>query len=172
MADINFEKDMYIDVTALDVEWVEQSELAMRYGRLWADAKEAYERAVEDVKLVKAELTVEAGKNPDKYLGVGVKPTGANVEAAVLKHKDYQEAKEDMFHAQKHFNLLEVAKNEICFTRKSALENLVVLHGQQYFAGPKVPRDLKLEMDSRRKLRDNQKSRANSKVRMRGRNKE
>jgi hypothetical protein len=26
--------------------------------------------------------------------------------------------------------------------RKSALENLVKLHGQQYFAGPMVPRDL------------------------------
>jgi len=29
--------------------------------------------------------------------------------------------------------------------RKDALENLVRLHGQQYFAGPKMPRDVQWE---------------------------
>ena len=33
--------------------------------------------------------------------------------------------------------------------RKDALENLVRLHGQQYFAGPKIPRDLPSEMEKR-----------------------
>ena len=31
--------------------------------------------------------------------------------------------------------------------QKTALENLVKLHGQQYFAGPSVPRDLSKEWE-------------------------
>jgi hypothetical protein len=45
--------------------------------------------------------------------------------------------------------MAEVAKNEFSFTRKAALENLVQLHGQNYFAGPKVPRNLSKERDEK-----------------------
>ena len=31
--------------------------------------------------------------------------------------------------------------------RKESLENLVRLHGQHYFAGPKIPRDLSSEVE-------------------------
>ena len=37
--------------------------------------------------------------------------------------------------------------------RKTSLENLVRLHGQQYFAGPKMPRDLRKEVDRRAQQR-------------------
>ena len=35
--------------------------------------------------------------------------------------------------------------------KKSALENLVKLHGQMYFAGPSIPRDLDKEWEKREK---------------------
>ena len=162
---MSYERDMAIDVTALDVEWVEQAELAMKYGRLWADARDALERANETVKLTKAELTVKINEKPEKYLGEGTKVTVANVEACIMNHDDYKNAREEWLSAMKEANLLAVAKNEISFTRKSALENLVTLHGQNYFAGPSVPRNLKEKMEQRKETRNSAKESANKRIR-------
>lgn len=42
--------------------------------------------------------------------------------------------------------------------RKAALENLVKLHGQNYFAGPSIPRDLNKEwVDSEKQKMSNKK---------------
>jgi hypothetical protein len=68
--------------------------------------------------------------------------------------------------AMKEFNLVDIAKNEISFTRKAALENLVQLHGQQYFAGPKMPRDLKEEIRKHKEAQERSVE-VNSKVRLR-----
>lgn len=163
---MNYERDIRIDVTALDVEWTEQAELAMKYGRLWADAKEELERAQEDIKLIKAELNAKVNSDPEKYLGEGVKATVANVEAYVLRSKKYKEAWERSMEASKQETLLSIAKNEISFTRKAALENLVVLHGQQYFAGPKMPRDIYSEVTRARQAKELQKTKLNRRMRI------
>jgi len=164
---MNYEKDMYIDVTALDVEWTEQAELTMRYGRLWAEAQAVSDRAEEQVKLTRSELVLKANKNPDDALGIGIKPTDSKVEAYYRTHEDYLDVKDEAIEASKQLNLISIAKNEIAFTRKAALENLVILNGQQYFAGPKVPRNLKMEVDQRKAARELTKERSNRKVRIR-----
>lgn len=161
---MNYERDMSIDTQALDVEWTEQAELAMRYGRMWADAQDKLERANENVKLIKAELNVKINEDPEHYLGDGVKATVANVEACILQNVDYQAAREAWLDALKESNLLSVAKNEISFTRKAALENLVILHGQSYFAGPNVPRDLKREVEKRKENRKLANEKANAEI--------
>jgi len=151
---MNYEKDMYIDHTALDVEWLEQANLAMKYGRHWSKCKEEFTRAEENVKIVRAELIAQANEDPDKWLGEGVKPTVSNVEAFYRTHKTHKEAKERWIKAMRELNDAEVAKNEVSFTRKAALEALVQLHGQQYFAGPKMPRNLIDERKTFRKETD------------------
>jgi hypothetical protein len=40
--------------------------------------------------------------------------------------------------------------------RKDALENMVRLHGQQYFAGPRIPRNLTEERQAKQKKADTQ----------------
>ena len=45
----------------------------------------------------------------------------------------------------------ELAFQEIAWTRKKSLENLVILHGQQYFAGPKMPRNISEEREIKQK---------------------
>lgn len=142
---MNYERDVQIDESSLDVEWLEQASLAIRYGKNWADCKDELARAEENVKVVIAELTLEINQNPEKYLGDGVKSTDIKVESAVKVHKKYTEAKERYFNAMVELNTAEIAKNEISFTRKAALENLVQLYIAGYFAGPKIPRDLKTE---------------------------
>jgi len=147
---MNYERDMHIDDSALDVEWLEQAQLATKWGMYYNECKEEFTRAEENVKVVRAELVALANEDPEKYLGEGIKATGANVEAFYRNHKDHKEAKERWIKAMRVMGDAEVIKNEISFTRKAALENLVVLHGQQYFAGPRVPRNLHDEREKRK----------------------
>jgi hypothetical protein len=162
---MSYERDMAIDVTALDVEWTEQAELAMKYGRLWADAQDAASRAEEQVKYVRSKLILKATKHPEDCLGKGINPTDTKVESYYRTHPEYIAAKDDWLDKVNEANLLSIAKNEISFTRKSALENLVTLHGQQYFASPNVPRNIKEAVESRRAHRKEENQRENSKVR-------
>ena len=162
---MSYERDMTIDVTALDVEWTEQAELAMKYGRLWAVAQDAASRAEEHIKYVRSNLIMKATKDPAKYLGTGINATDGKCEAFYRTHSSYLEAKDDWLNKVHECNMLQIAKNEISFTRKSALENLVVLHGQNYFAGPNVPRDIKTAVDYRKAHRKAEEKEDNTKVR-------
>jgi hypothetical protein len=150
---MNYEKDIMIDENALDVEWLDQSELAIKYGKYWVECKEELMRAEENVKVVTAELTLEINQNPESFLGEGIKVTDVKIESAVRINQRHLEAKELWINAMSRFNEAEIVKNEISFTRKAALENLVQLHGQNYFAGPSVPRNLHNEKEKREKRR-------------------
>lgn len=151
---LDYIKDSQIDVDALDIEWADQAELAMRYGKHWAVCQQKLTEAEENIKIIRAELIKQANENPDKFLGEGVKPTGPNIEAYYRNHKKHKEAKTMWIEAQYTLNMATIAKNEISFTRKAALEALVTLHGQQYFAGPSVPRNLSEEYKKREKKVD------------------
>lgn len=162
---MNYLNDIRIDESALDIEWLSQAELAVKYGRYWSKCKEELIRAEEDIKVVRAELIALANSDPDKHLGDGVKPTAPNVESFYRNHKRHKAAKERWIKAMTECNDAEIVKNEIAFTRKAALEALVQLHGQQYFAGPKMPRDIRKEVQNRQsEIKEN-----NKKIRMRNR---
>lgn len=146
---MDYEQDVQIDDTALDVEWLNQASLAMKYGKNYAKCKRRVALAEENIKVITAELIKEANDDPDKCLGTDVKATGPNVESYYRNHKRHKAAKQEWIDAVYELDMAEIAKNEIAFTRKVALENLVKLHGQMYFAGPKIPRDLHSEVAKR-----------------------
>jgi hypothetical protein len=142
--ELDYEQDMRIDETALDVEWLEQPQLAVSYGQHVAGLRREVNRLEEQKKIRRSELIQEANEDPKGTVGKD-KPNAADIEAYYRRDKGYQEIVDDLLSAQYDLEMAEVAKNEIAFTRKAALENLVRLHGQQYFAGPSVPRDLSKE---------------------------
>jgi hypothetical protein len=145
---MDYAKDMRIDENALDIEWLEQADLALKYGRHWADCRKRLTLAEEKLKVVKAELIAEANSDPKHCCGKD-KPNANDIDAYVRNNLQHKEAKEEWVEAQYELNMAEVAKNEVSFTRKAALENLVILHGQQYFAGPKNKRNLTQERSIR-----------------------
>jgi len=153
MEKLNYEKDVQIDETALDVEWLEQAPLALKYALYAARCNSEVRRLTELKKIIKSELIIEATANPKEVIGKD-KPTVADVEAFYTCHERYRKITEELLKAQEEAEFAETAKNEICFTRKKALEMLVELHGQQYFAGPQVPRNLTEEREKRRKQAD------------------
>lgn len=148
---MDYEKEMEIDESALEQEWLDQTTLATKYGRNWAVCRQELTLAEENIKLVRSELIKEASEDPDHYLGADVKPTAPVVEAYYRNHTRHKEAKKDWVDAQFEANVAEIAYKEISYTRKAALENLVKLFMADYFAGPSTPKDITEEREERRK---------------------
>jgi hypothetical protein len=146
---LDYIRDSQIDENALDIECLEQPALAMRYGKHYLALKKQALLAAERVKVVTAELIKKANSNPLKYCKKD-KPNAADIEAFYRTRPEHKEAKEAWINAQYEADMAEHAKNEICFTRKASLENLITLHGQQYFAGPKTPRNISFEASKKR----------------------
>jgi hypothetical protein len=136
---MSYEQDMYIDETALDVELLEQPSLLAKYSQLLAEAKRDRDIAREAVDLKKAELNLDIRDNPEAYKLQKV--TMDVVDACILMEDSYKEAVKEFNEANYEVNVLQGVVNAIDH-RKSALENLVKLYGQNYFAGPAVPHDL------------------------------
>ena len=141
---MDYEKDIEIDHNALDVEWLGQPNLLMRYSRMASDAQRRADLAAEKVKVVKSKLIKAVSENPEEYLGK-VKPTVQAIEAFYHSHEDYIAAKEEHIEAVYELNLLQAAVSAI-HQRRTALENLVKLMSMEYFIGPRTPRDIDAEM--------------------------
>lgn len=145
---MNYEKDITIDETSLDLEWLDQPRLMMRYVRHAADMRKEMDEAKERLDNEQAELDKKVRSNPERY-GID-KITETAVRNAVLSHERFKKVNEEYMEASYEHNMAQGAVRAI-ETKKTALENLVRLHGQQYFAGPKIPRDLHDEVTKRNK---------------------
>ena len=139
---MNYEKDIRIDETALDVEWLEQPKLFMKYAKHSARMAQELEREKEKLDLVRAGLDKEIRTDPEKF-GIA-KITETAVSNTIISHPEYKEANESYLEMKYEYDIARSAVNAMNM-RKEALENLVRLHGMQYFAGPKIPRDLSQE---------------------------
>ena len=156
--DFEYEEDLEIDPDALDVEWMNQPGVFMKYCRAAREADRKAKRAHENLKTVRSECVKKANDDPDRWLGSGTKPTAPNVEAFYRTDKGYIEAKTAFIEAEHERDVL----NDAVFAfqqRKMALENLVRLIGLDYFKSPVEPRDLKAES-----LKDRQRETARNKV--------
>ena len=148
---MNYEKDIEIDDTALDIEWLEQPRKMMQYSKNAAFRRMKLEEAKQALDIAKAEVDNKIRKNPEMF---GIEKITENViSATILIANEYQEAYAEYLTAKYESDMASGAVQAF-EQRKSALENLVKLHGQQYFAGPKIPRDLNWEREQRQKKVD------------------
>lgn len=136
---MDFEQDLEINPEELDLEWLQQPMLYARYAQETTRLKAHADRMKEEAEVVYASVAYEVRANPEQF-GL-TKVTEAGVEQAIRLSRRFQEAKEAQFAAAEEaaqgFNALQALEH-----RKSALENLVKLHGAHYFSGPSVPHDL------------------------------
>jgi hypothetical protein len=139
---MNYEKDISIDENALDIEWLEQPSLVFKYSQWSAKCKLEVDRASEKLNIIKAELDQKVREDPEKY-GVS-KVTENAISNAIISHSKYQDAKADYLDKKYEAEMAQAAVWALN-DKKAALENLVRLNGQNYFAGPSVPRDLSKE---------------------------
>lgn len=156
---LNYEQDLHIDDNALDLEWLGQPTLMVKYIQGQASARREVDRLKEKLNVSKAELDREIRLSPDKY-GIE-KITESVITSTIIIQDEYKKLVKELIDAQYELQMMQGAVAAID-QRKQALENLVKLYGQQYFAGPKMPRDLSYEV----KLRE-QKDRSNSTIQIR-----
>jgi len=137
-----YHDDLKIDPDNLDVEWLNQPNIFMEYAELSARAEYEAKRAEEKVKTIRSEIILEVQQNPD--LVPEGKATAQATEAYFRTKPEYKEAKRAMHEAYYNAQILANAVSAF-HQRRVALENLVKLQGQGYFAGPTEPRNLGLE---------------------------
>ena len=144
----NYEKDISIDNTALDIEWLNQASLMMKYVKIAAQTRMEMTRAKENVDIVKAQLDTKIRANPELY-GAS-KVTEPVVYNTILLQEEYTKANTRYLQASFEADMASGAVRAFD-QKKSALENLVRLFNSSYFAGPSVPRDLNQEWEAKEK---------------------
>jgi len=156
---MNYEDDIKIDELALDIEWLDQPRLMLKYTKYQAETRKQMDLAKERLELVKAELDKKIRSDPESY-GIR-KVTETVVTNTIVLTDDYQKAVDDYLNAKFEYDVASGIVKAF-EQRKSSLENLVRLFGQEYFAGPSAPRDISKEWE----IRERQK-RANKKIKIR-----
>ncbi len=155
---MNYEKDITIDESALDLEWLNQAPLVLKYARNMAEQKYDVAKLREQKKTLRSELILQVNENPEECV-MKKKPNTADIEAYYRNNEEYKNLIKTLLLLEKELEFTELAYQEISWTRKKALENLVILHGQQYFAGPSVPHDLSSDVQkSNEQKKKNEKS--------------
>ena len=182
MSGFNFSEDIKIDPNALDVEWLKQPQLFLAVAEEAAYAREKMDRAKEKFDVARAELASDIRSKPDTYDIVKLTEGSLNEVLAVTlgsnnkRKRDkqplvenntlqlhYKEANEEYIKARTEHELT-VAAVRAFDQRKVALENLVRLQGQSYFAGPKEPRDLGREYSMDEQAREKRSEKASEKI--------
>lgn len=128
--------DPSIDETRLDQACLAQPVMFDRAARQLADARRALAEAKQERDVTYAEVSLAVRDDPAAYKLTKV--TEDTVKAAVAIAKPYREAVADVIRAEHRVDVLKAATDALGH-RKTALESLVYLHGQNYYAAPRVP---------------------------------
>ncbi len=147
-----------IDKNLLDDEWLNQPKLYNSWGLQFEDAeadvddcKREYDTLKEELKEIEAKIDLDIRCNPENYgdyLSKDIidkgKLTEKMIASIVILHPERKKAQKKLFEAQGE---IDVAKHRAGVLRqvtisleqrKRALERLVDLHGQKYFATPRA----------------------------------
>ena len=95
---MNYEKDLFIDDSALDIEWLDQAMLFMRYAKFAAEARKAFDETKQELDIVKAEIDKDIRENPSEY-GIE-KVTEGSIQSALLTNKKYKTANQKVLDAK------------------------------------------------------------------------
>lgn len=149
--DIPDESIVDIDEDILDKEWLKQPKLYMRYALLLAEAKHNLAQAKADVDVVSADIELQIRSTPLDF-GISGKATEGAVHAVLVTQKKYKVAVKNLLEAQHRVDMLNAVLRALEH-RKDTLENLVYLHGQNYFSTPRARGSKDIEETTKREAR-------------------
>lgn len=134
-----FRKDKAIDVNQLDLECARHADRAHFWAEASIEADFQEDHAKFRMQMVESKLEQECRSNPINF-GL-TKVTDNSVKSAIRIHPDLVQAFDIWADARRQAKLLRAAVSAMV-DKKHMLQGLISLHGQQYFAGPSVPRDI------------------------------
>jgi len=143
MVDISeLDQDKSIDPGQLDVEAVRQADVFFKWAERSIAAKANMDRLEFDLDVLEAKLSLRCREKPEDFgLPTGKAPTEGAVKAAILVHESFIAGTRELQDARRDHSTLTMAVAAL-EQKKRMIEVLITLHGQEYFAGPSVPRDL------------------------------
>jgi hypothetical protein len=146
-----------IDKNILDDEWLGQPKLYFQWAVQLEDARAELDEIKAEFDVVKSDLDLAIRTDPDTY--DLPKVTDKAIAAVLIVQQEYKDAQQKVFTAKHRVGILQAAVTTLEH-RKKALEKLVDLHGQKYFATPRASEH------SREAVDDIQKSSARNKVKI------
>tara|TARA_R110002020_G_scaffold12409_5_gene45483 strand:+ start:3874 stop:4326 length:453 start_codon:yes stop_codon:yes gene_type:complete len=124
-----------MDPNCLDEMWLEQPRLYHKYAKKLATAKQKLEEDKAELELCKAELDRDIRSNPSEF---SLEKITENVVAnTIITQEKFRALQAQMLDTKHQVDVLGVAVTTLDH-RKRALENLVSLHGQDYFSSPRA----------------------------------
>ena len=167
-------QDKQIDPDALDVEWLDQTNLFYKYSDALNqamdeknDQKVTVDEKKEEFEILKAKIELEIRSAPEDF--DLEKVTDASVKAALLMDDRYQQAMENLYEEKRTLNEIQSRVNKLytdvttISEKKVSLQEIGKLLTQQYFCAPTVPRDLTQEWKRKQDYKQTQ-SQAREKV--------
>jgi hypothetical protein len=148
---LNYEKDLVIDDSALDLECLEQSSLFMKYAKHYAETRRAVDEEKQKLDIVKADIDKQIREHPEKFKIEKV--TEGAIQSAILTEGTYNIAYKKFLDAKFECDMANNAVQAVGM-RKDMLENMIKLLAQSYFAGPRTARDLSKEKELKNKKVD------------------
>lgn len=124
-----------IDLNALEKQWVEHPKLTERFADRLALAKRKLAKAEQALEETDAKVKLDIRKKPEEYDLDKVTEDG--VKSALVLSSIHKSASDAVIEAQYQVDHLN-GKMKVCDHRKTALENEVVLLGQNYFSAPRL----------------------------------
>jgi len=123
-----------IDMNQLDVEWLRQPRMFFTTAEALAEARRDFEQAKSELDLTDAELDKAIRANPEEY-GLPQKTTETMISKTIIACENHTAASDEIQMKKHRVDVLQAAVTALDH-RKKALENLVQLHGQNYFSTP------------------------------------
>jgi len=133
----NFKEKLEIDQNALDQEWLNQPKRFYAVSEDLAHAKKRLEKEKLKMEIIEAELYRDIKTNSSNY-GLE-KVTEAAIASTIKLQSKYEDQQNKIIEAKHEADIFNAGVSAFD-QRKKALENMVFLFGQQYFASPKIPK--------------------------------
>lgn len=124
-----------IDKYRLDDEWINQPKRYFKWALQLEEARDDFETVKAEFDVAKSEVDLAIRTNPNDY--DLPKVTDKAIAAVMIVQPEYKEAQQAVFTARHRVGVLQAAVTSLDH-RKKALEKLVDLHGQKYFASPRA----------------------------------
>lgn len=150
---MGYKDDVKIDINNLDVELLRQAGLFQFWGRREADVLYKKDQIGETLSKCKARIELDIRANPTKYKYDG-KPTEGAIHSLLILQPEVEEATEAFLKSKYKAKVLGIAVKSFEH-KKKALEKLVDLYINGYWASPKIDPDAQKAFDAQaRELAD------------------
>ena len=142
--DDSYKEKIKIDPDNLDLECLYQPQYFMEYAEMLAKAENNLDIAKRNLDRVCSKKSLDIRKNPENYISGINKLTENMIQSLLDNDAEVDEANNKIIECKHDVKVLSAIVDAF-EQKKRSINNLVVLHGQQYYSGPDSIRPLNRE---------------------------